>query len=122
MACAGPSPDSLRAGAWRSASAGRATRWTTRLPPISTACMRRLSGPPLRLAITPSQSKARMALRPDQCMWEKLESLPSRSARPAKHPQRAQGVPVAGPAFALVHAELEIAGAGVDHLAFVWVL
>src|SRR5438477_6567863 len=47
---------------------------------------------------------------------------PLRSARPAKHAQRAQGVPAAGLAFALVHAELEIADAGVDHFALVWVL
>src|SRR5213079_1889145 len=47
---------------------------------------------------------------------------PSRSARPAKYPQRAQGVPAAGPAFAFVHVELEIADPGVDHFALVWVL
>src|SRR3989475_4364188 len=41
---------------------------------------------------------------------------------PVQHAHRAQGVPVAGPAFALVHAELEIAQAGVYHFALLWVL
>src|SRR3989475_1169280 len=41
---------------------------------------------------------------------------------PVQHAHRAQGVPMAGPAIALVHAELEIAQAGVDHFALVWVL
>src|SRR5207245_3323802 len=52
------------------------------------------------------------------------ESSPgaSRSARPAKHSQRAQGVPAAGPAFAFVHVELEIADPRVDHFALVRVL
>src|SRR6266851_9276525 len=49
-------------------------------------------------------------------------SLTSESLVPVQHAHSAQGVPVAGPAFALVHAEVEIADAGVDQFARVWVL
>src|SRR5438132_187559 len=41
---------------------------------------------------------------------------------PVEHTHRAQRVPVAGLAFALVHAEVEIAQSGTDHLALVRVL
>src|SRR5260370_10031404 len=51
-------------------------------------------------------------------MTPSLQLLPRRLVRyssslePVQHTHSAQGVPVAGPAFALVHVEVEIADAG----------
>src|SRR5438132_10198976 len=68
-----------------------------------------------------SRKSSESAGAPLRCHVQ-IRHEPSRSPRPTKYPQRAQGVPAAGPAFALVHVELEIADPGVDHFALAWIL